>query len=178
MVGAGETTSMASENPKAKAAAEDVLQFDPMADELDLSDVESSGGLKPLPNGTYLCRVDQVDPGRTSSNGNRMIDVTFVVIDPESYQGRRIWHHITFTQKSLGIAKQQLEAILGHSISKVIFSEVAEDMLDREVKVRVDIERSEGYSDRNRIRGLIPVGGSQDAAPGRDAVSRSKLFNR
>ncbi len=67
---------------------------------------EASDGFKPLPAGTYSCLVASGELS-TSKSGTPGYKITFEILDGP-FGGRKIWHDIWLTDKSMAIAKGEL----------------------------------------------------------------------
>ena len=108
-------------------------------------EAEAAGDIRPLPRGTYRCRISDGELG-TSKGGTPGYTLTFTVDDGE-HKGRKLWHSAWLTPAALPMTKRDLAKLGVTSL----------DMLDRplpqgivcEVKVVVRVE-DDGI-ERNRV---------------------------
>lgn len=68
-----------------------------------------SAGFEPLPSGRYLARIIESKRG-TSQAGFPKVEVTFNVLSPSKYKGRRAWVHLSLQQKAIFKLKSLLIA--------------------------------------------------------------------
>lgn len=124
-----------------------------------------SGGFSPVPVGEYDAVVSGAE-FKTSSNGNPMYNVEFTITDSGEAKGRKAWRNITITERSVGMALDQLIAlgtsqeavaeslIEGNDLGKAT---VCADLVDTPCRIKIKHREYNGktQSDVDRI---MPAG--------------------
>ena len=144
------------------------LGFTANTDELP----EGGGNFEPIPAGWYTAKVADAELRDTKSGTGQLIAVRHDVLGP-SYEGRVVWTNINIKNanpKAEEIGRQQL----GDMMRAIGLGSVqdTDQLIGGECQIKVGIEKSEEYGDRNNVKGwkaaegAMPVGGaSQTSAP-------------
>ncbi len=64
-----------------------------LEDDWDDADVRDAQDFPPLPDGTYQVFIDEARLERSKESHRLQVAWTFVVLTPEQYDGRKIWHY-------------------------------------------------------------------------------------
>lgn len=118
-----------------------------MGIKIDWNEVDTEKkGFKPLPNGDYVCVVDNVEEAETSA-GERAWNIRFKVIEGK-YAGRYLFDKINVENPK---KMQKLKALYTIVFGAKLPSEIMEtDLLDEKILVTTTIETYNG-KDRNAI---------------------------
>jgi hypothetical protein len=126
---------------------------------VDFNTVEDTS-FEALPKGMYPCQIAECEFTYSQSSGNPMWTLQLEVSEGE-FAGRKLFNHLVFAGKGLGITKQNLARIkpdLLESPFDPTDEEVIASMLGLAVKARVTVRKYEG-EDRNNVQGLFPGDG-------------------
>lgn len=119
--------------------------FDPAA-------VEPAQDFSPVPAGEYVVIISdsEMKPTRT---GGEMLSLTHQVIEGE-FKGRLIWESLNLVNaspKTVQIAQGHLSAIChAAGITQAITD--SEQLHNRPMIIRVEVDEQEGYRPRNRVK--------------------------
>jgi len=118
------------------------------------NNTDAAGELGPLPPGEYVADLvaGELETSRTKSTpGYKM---TFTIVEPVEFVGRRFWHDCWLTPAALPQTKRDLAKIGVQSL----------DQLERPLparmrcRVKLALRRDDDGNERNRIRGFEVVG--------------------
>ncbi len=126
---------------------------------VDFNDVEDVS-FEALPRGVYPCVIADCEFTYSQSSGNPMWTLQLELTDGD-YAGRKLYSHMVFAGKGLGITKRQLTRIAPELLEGPFNpedSEVISSMLGKEVKAKVSVRKYEG-EDRNNVQDLFPNDG-------------------
>lgn len=126
---------------------------------VDFNQVEDTA-FEALPKGMYPCTIAECEFTYSQSSGNPMWTMQLEVAEGE-YAGRKLFNHLVFAGKGLGITKQNLSRIKPDLLEGPFDpsdEEVIASMLGLGVKARVTVRKYEG-EDRNNVQGLFPGDG-------------------
>ena len=134
----------------------DILNAGSGGDDIrDLWDTtDAAGEMGPLPAGEYTADIvaGELETSRTNSTpGYKM---TFSVVEPVEFAGRRFWHDCWLTPAALPQSKRDLAKIGVQSL----------DQLERPLparmrcKVKLALRKDDNGDERNRLRGFEVVG--------------------
>lgn len=126
---------------------------------VDFNQVEDTA-FEALPKGMYPCTIAECEFTYSQSSGNPMWTMQLEVAEGE-YAGRKLFNHLVFAGKGLGITKQNLSRIKPDLLEGPFDpsdEEVIASMLGLSVKARVTVRKYEG-EDRNNVQGLFPGDG-------------------
>ena len=141
---------------------------------LDLSGADLEG-FKPVPAGSYNCRVFEASMGETSGQGKLpagtpKLMLTFVVVEGEEHAGRRFWGNYTIPpadyEKAAQLKGMLVRALtaLGYDEKKLTsgkFNLDVDDIVGRECVVSVKVEQRYGGEEgemTNTVTGIKPAG--------------------
>lgn len=105
-------------------------------------------GFEPLPAGTKAkVAVMNQKPARVGDKQTPVCKVTFEVVEPTEYAGRRVWHDFWITVPNVPYLKRDL-AILGWKGGKVsaLMEETDASLINLGAVIEVDVEE---YTDRD-----------------------------
>ena len=123
---------------------------------MDFSNVEDVSYVS-VPEGTYLCRVDDVRE-RSTRDGSPRWSYRLVVMEGE-YAGRTAaWDSVSFTERGMGRCKHVLKQ-LGFDVSGVIEVESG-DLVGRSAHVKIEFEEHQDpNTDIRSVRPSVPFFG-------------------
>ena len=139
--------------------SEDAVDFSAGDSVVDFSNVEDTS-FEALPKGMYPCVIAECEFTYSQSSGNPMWTLQLEVSEGE-YAGRKLFNHLVFAGKGLGMTKQQLSRIKPELLENPFNptdEEVIAGMLGTAVKAKVTVRKYEG-EDRNNVAGLFPGDG-------------------
>lgn len=133
---------------------------------------EGNGGdFEPIPAGWYTAKVADADLRDTKSGNGQLIAVRYDITGP-SYEGRVVWNNINIKNanpKAEEIGRQQLGDLM-RAIGLPSVQDT-DQLIGGECQVKVAIEKSEQYGDKNVVKGhkatdgAMPKPSSGDSAP-------------
>jgi len=126
---------------------------------VDFNAVEDTG-FEALAKGMYPCVISECEFNYSQASGNPMWTLQLEVSEGE-HAGRKLFNHLVFAGKGLGITKQNLGRIrpdLMEAPFNPTDEEVIASMLGLNVKAKVTVRKYEG-EDRNNVQGLFPGDG-------------------
>jgi hypothetical protein len=139
----------------AGAADDDDLENDVF----DLSDVEATTGREVIPAGTYDIYVTESEY-KKSNAGNRMIASIFLVRMPDSeeYGPQRLYHHATFSEKTTGRAKHDINVLMAGEVdwSQTRPAQIAEQLPGHYGRAKVRVKNDAEYGKSNQISEILP----------------------
>lgn len=125
----------------------------------------NGGNFDPVPAGIYDATITRADLKPTKDNTGSMIALRFDIVGP-SHQGRVIFSNLNIRNKSPKaeeIGRQQLGEIMrAIGLSKV---EDTDQLIGGQLKIKVEIEKKEGYEARNVVKGFKALAGSTAPTP-------------
>ena len=127
---------------------------------IDFNTVDDIQDFSPLPEGTYFCRLSQVEEA-TTQNGHDMWKLRFVV-EAGDYQGRYIFDNMVFSEAALKRAKL-ICFRLGLDVSGEL-NLTPSVITDRTCNVTVDIEEYKvEETGLTKKRNVVPFAGYERA---------------
>jgi len=134
-----------------------------MANLGEVFDVEflpkGKGAFDPIPAGWYTATMSGAEVKATKTGTGQYIAVKYTITGP-SHQGRVIFGNLNIknqSPKAEEIGRQQLREILeATGLSKV---EDTDQLIGHNLQIKIDIEKSEQYGDRNQIKGFKAIVG-------------------
>ena len=131
----------------------------------------NTGNFEPIPAGWYTAKVADAELRNTKSGTGQLIAVRHDVLGP-SYEGRVVWTNINIKNanpKAEEIGRQQL----GDMMRAIGLGSVqdTDQLIGGECQIKVGIEKSEEYGDRNTVKGwkalenAMPPTGGRSSAP-------------
>lgn len=126
---------------------------------------QGDGGFDPLPAGVYDANITRADLRDTKDGTGQMIAVRYDIVGP-THQGRVIFGNLNIRNKSPRaeeIGRQQL----GEIMRAIGITEIkdTDQLIGGSLKIKVDIEKKEGYEARNVVKGFKSLSGSTPPAP-------------
>lgn len=126
---------------------------------------QGDGGFDPLPAGVYDANITRADLRDTKDGTGQMIAVRYDIVGP-THQGRVIFGNLNIRNKSARaeeIGRQQL----GEIMRAIGITEIkdTDQLIGGSLKIKVDIEKKEGYEARNQVKGFRALSGSTPPAP-------------
>ena len=122
----------------------------------------------PIPPGWYVATIAAADLKATKNGTGQYIAVRYDVTGP-SHQGRVVFGNLNIrnqSPKAEEIGRQQLgELCRAIGLAKVGDTD---QLIGHALSIKVDIEKSEQYGDKNQVKGFKPVAGG---APPRVAMA-------
>ena len=127
----------------------------------DYTGVQESGGFTPVPVGEYWLKVMDTKEGHTGK-GDRMVDVTLEVTNDIQYNGKKVWHKVSFLpakQKDgtptpgAGISKHWL-----HCLGEPFEAHAAVNHLawrGKRLKVKLGLDTYIGRDDKEKNKNVI-----------------------
>lgn len=129
------------------------------ADELPKSDFE------PIPAGKYECTIHSASVENTKSGG-QMLKYRLDIIGP-AHQGRVVFGTVTLKNsnpQAVEIGKKQLgDLIRACGIPRLTDTD---QLVGSRVLASIGIEKNEEYGDRNKVRSIQPLAGSNPMPSG------------
>lgn len=122
---------------------------------IDFAKVDDVHDFKPLPEGKYLCRLDNVEEASTK-NGDEMWKLRFEVTSGES-EGRYIFDNLVFTDPAMKRAKLVCSR-LGLDVSGELDLK-PEMLMDKTVVLAVGVEDYEDDQSNTKQRNVVPFAG-------------------
>lgn len=145
-----------------------------LGQEFDANSVEPSKPREVIPPNWYTAIIDASDVKPTKKaqeaeqyggegQGDKLLALTFRVIDGD-FKDAIIFTNLNIVNsnpQAQEIAQRDLSAIC-HAVGKLKVKDSSE-LHNKPIRIKVDVEKKEGYSPRNIVKGYEPVGGQ--AAP-------------
>lgn len=126
---------------------------------------QGDNNFDPVPPGVYEATITRADLKPTKDQTGAMIAIRYDITGP-SHQGRVIFGNLNIRNKSPRaeeIGRQQLADIMRSiGLAKV---EDTDQLIGGQLKIKVDIEKKEGYDARNVVKGFKAMSGSTPPAP-------------
>lgn len=114
----------------------------------------------PIPEGEYEVTILDSEV-KVSNNNNPMASFTFEVTGP-SHAGRRLWDRFVLNNDIANRRLKTLATVSGHRNPNFIAD--TEELHGLRCKVRVEIEKQEGYAPKNVIKSYKALNGSKPIA--------------
>lgn len=124
-------------------------------------DVKLDSGFEPLPAGWYQACITDAIYKPTKANNGEYLSVTFTVTGTE-YTGRKIfsmYNLVNANPTAVKIALQQMKSLLIETgcdetmLNSVSKEQLIQLIMNKEVGIRLKVEISEQYGDKNVIVG-------------------------
>ena len=114
----------------------------------------TAGEFQPLPSGTYRCLVADGRLAESRRNQTASYKLTFEVLEPSKFAGRKIWHDLWMTAKVLSITNCDL-AKLGITSPEQLNQPLPSGMI---AEVRLTLRTEDDGQQYNRVVGFKVVG--------------------
>jgi len=123
----------------------------------DFSLVEDTTRFVSVPEGSYLCKVAEVRPGR-ARDGSERWSMRLEVVGGELSGKTAAWDSITWSERGVYRVKKVLEC-LGFDVSGPLDVQPLE-LLDRRAEVQIELEEWDGPAGGDpRVRTTVPYMG-------------------
>lgn len=124
---------------------------------IDFSTIDEATDFKPLPEGRYLCVLDNIDETTTKESGADLWKLRFRVIDGE-FTGRTIFDNMVFSEKALKRVKLMCSR-LGLDVSKEM--DLVPSMIKgKNVFITVEIgEYEDPQTGKKKPKNVVPFAG-------------------
>lgn len=126
---------------------------------------QGDSNFDPVPPGVYDVTITRADLKPTKDQTGAMIAIRYDITGP-SHQGRVIFGNLNIRNKSPRaeeIGRQQLADIMRSiGLARV---EDTDQLIGGQLKIKIDIEKKEGYDARNVVKGFKALAGSTPPAP-------------
>lgn len=125
----------------------------------DVADVEVSerGNYDPMPKGEYTLKATDAELKDTSRGDGTYLAVTFEVIKPAQYNGRKVWQNFNIVNPNEKAEKIGREQVAGWArAAGKPNARDSDELIERSFDCNLDIEKGTGgYSDRNKISSFL-----------------------
>lgn len=138
----------------------------------------AAGDFGPLPAGDYIARIIDGQLKTSKSNGTPAYGLTFEVIEPAEYKGRKFWHDNWLTSAAMPQTKRDLGKLGVTSLDQL------ENPLPKYIrcKVKLAIRKDDDGTESNRVRSFEVLGidqPEQDAfAPNEESQTLEEVQRR
>lgn len=125
--------------------------------------VQPQASFDPIPAGKYICQITESEIKPTKAGDGQKLVLTWEVLDGE-FKGRKVWDSLNISNPSKQaeqISQAALSAIC-HAAGVLQLQDSAQ-LHNKPMRIRVNIEKSEGYEPSNKVKGYEAVAGT--AAP-------------
>jgi hypothetical protein len=131
----------------------------------DATTVAPREDMTPLQPGEYTAQITDSELNPTKAGNGHRLELTFEITDGPA-KGRKVWANLNLDNpnpKAVEIAQRELSAIC-HAVGKLQVSD-SQELHYKPMTIRVDIESSTGYADKNVIKAYKPLAGGVGNAP-------------
>ncbi len=128
----------------------------------DATQVQPMEEFKPLPEGDYLAIIESSEMKPTKAGTGMYLELTFQVIDPDLYKGRKLWERLNLqnqSQKTVEIAQRAFSAIC-HAAGVLNVND-SEQLHNIPMSLSVGIDKKD--SDHNVIKAFKSASASAPA---------------
>ena len=123
----------------------------------DLTDVKNTFDL--IPGGTMVPAVVTSAEWKTSKAGVDYLQSEMTIFDGE-WEGRKLWNNLNLmstNETANNIAKAQLKTLVagtGEATEQLEKDEVVSAIMESRVEVKVGVQRSDEYGDKNTVKSM------------------------
>lgn len=144
----------------------------------DTPAVEEIKGFEALPPGTYRLMIDDIEAKPTKANDGQLLNVTFLVVEPTEFEGRKVWERFNIENKSAEAQRigrgqfKRLLTMIGHTAPIQYENELRSITFGKKVTAVLGVETYNGNT-KNVIKKYVgddetPIAaGAGTVAPGR-----------
>lgn len=123
----------------------------------NMKETEEDSGFAPLPAATYLVTIDSVEFKMSKSSGSPMWSLVYTVAEGEfAEKNRKIFDILSLKPEQRGRVKKFVNRVAPELAELENFDpkKVADEglLVGKQLRVKVDIEKSEEYGNRNRVK--------------------------
>jgi len=133
----------------------------------------NTGNFDPLPPGWYSATMSAAEIKTTKTGTGQYIALRYDITGP-THQGRVVFGNLNIrnqSPKAEEIGRQQL----GDICRAIGLARVGDtdQLIGNSLMIKLDIEKSEQYGDKNQVRGFKPVSGGAPSVPVRSSVQNA-----
>lgn len=131
--------------------------------QFNAAQVQPQASFDPIPAGKYICQITESEIKSTKAGTGQQLVLTWEVLDGE-FKGRKIWDRLNISnpnKQAEQISQAALSAIC-HACG-VMQLQDSSQLHAKPMRIRVTVEKSEGYEASNKVKGYEAVAGT--AAP-------------
>jgi hypothetical protein len=153
-----------AETAEAEAPTEGGVGFEEgQSYNFNMKETTEDAGFTPLPRGTYLVTIENVVFGLSKSSSQPMWTLTYAIAEGEfAEKNRKVFDIISLKQDQQGRVKRFINRVAPELAEVEDFDprRVAEEglLVGKQLRVKLDIESSEQYGDRNRVKDHLAPG--------------------
>ena len=129
-------------------------------------DVAEATGFEPIPRGTYNGTVVSSECAISNNSGQPMWTLELELTDEGKYQGRKLFSHLSFSEKALPMTKATLASIAPDLLEIPDFDpqddQLSERLIGLHVSIKVTTRQYEGEM-RNNVRSIRAAVPSENA---------------
>ena len=130
----------------------------------------NTGNFDPLPPGWYSATMSAAEIKNTKTGTGQYIALRYDITGP-THQGRVVFGNLNIrnqSQKAEEIGRQQL----GDICRAIGLARVGDtdQLIGNSLMIKLDIEKSEQYGDKNQVKGFKPISGGAPSVPVRSNV--------
>lgn len=120
-------------------------------------EVSERGDFEIMPKGEYTLKATEAELKDTSKGDGQYLAVTFEVVKPSNYTGRKVWQNFNVSNPNEKAEKIGREQIAGWArAAGKPNARDSDELIERNFPCKLDIEKgSGGYSDRNKIASFL-----------------------
>ena len=133
----------------------------------------------PLPAGSYVARVDEIEEKSTKSGDGQYLQITWEILDGE-FAGRKIWDRLNVVNPNETAQRIGRERLIQLAAAAGIATLTdTNDLYRRVVTLRLIVKSDANYGDRNDVKGYGPApAGTSQAAPAAPAAASVPPWKR
>jgi len=130
----------------------------------------NTGNFEPLPPGWYSATMSAAEIKNTKTGTGQYIALRYDITGP-THQGRVVFGNLNIrnqSPKAEEIGRQQL----GDICRAIGLARVGDtdQLIGNSLMIKLDIEKSEQYGDKNQVKGFKPIAGGAPSVPVRSSV--------
>ena len=130
----------------------------------------NTGNFDPLPPGWYSATMSAAEIKNTKTGTGQSIALRYDITGP-THQGRVVFGNLNIrnqSPKAEEIGRQQL----GDICRAIGLARVGDtdQLIGNSLMIKLDIEKSEQYGDKNQVKGFKPIAGGAPSVPVRSSV--------
>lgn len=136
-------------------------------------EMPSGGSYEVLPAGWYTATINSAEIKQTKSGTGRYIAVRYDITGP-SHQGRVVYGNLNIENanpKAEEIGRQQLRAMM-EALGLARLTDT-DQLIGGNLKIKLKVEKSEQYGDKNEVSGFSANGSAPPKAPTQSAAAPS-----
>jgi len=134
---------------------------------VDLSNI-AEAKFEAIPKGIYDGEIDTCEFGMSNNSGAPMLTLQVAIANNETYNGRKLYTYLSFSQKALPFTKATIARIAPELANAKFNPQAVADqglLLGKPCRIRVAVEDYQGEP-RSKISQLLAPGDGSSAAAG------------